>query len=184
MAGDGADRVTHRLRLVAARATTVPLTVCDRATLIVDYQRPGGVVAARRHSRRPGDRWRIDGPYVEGVWVEILGPAATTVARRVSFLLALADGSDAAVPIEALTSSIGLSPRRVVEALRPLHHYGLIEFAETEAIIGVSGVVSSLSPLLVLRLSRYPVEVLTEATGGAGSGSPAPAGRGQRRPPL
>jgi len=64
------------------------------------------------------------------------------------------------VPIEALTSSIGLSPRRVVEALRPLHHYGLIEFAENDAIIGVSGVVPSLSPRLALRLSRYPVEVL------------------------
>ncbi|MGH9136623.1 MAG: hypothetical protein ACRD0G_06200 [Acidimicrobiales bacterium] len=102
--------------------------------------------------RRPADRYRLDGDYVELVWAELLGPAATAVARRIAHHGA---AGDTHVPIEAISTALGITPRRAVEALRRLHHHGLIAFAEADAVIATTGHVPGLSPRQVARLSRY-----------------------------
>jgi len=54
--------------------------------------------------RHRGDRWRIDGRYVEVVWAEVLGPVATAVAHRLGFVMARAGGCDANVTMGALSA--------------------------------------------------------------------------------
>ncbi len=118
--------------------------------------------------RRPGDRWELAHSYVEVVWAEILGPTATSIGRRLAE--AVSQGCDVELPFEAVSAALGVPRRRALEGLRRLHHYGLVEFLEVESIVGLSGLVPSVSERHAAALCRYTAarrDVLERA--GAGS---------------
>jgi hypothetical protein len=103
--------------------------------------------------RRPTDQWVLRGDYVEVVWAEILGPTATAVARRLG--RAAAD-LEVDLPAEAVTSSLAVSPRKALDALRRLHHYGLIDFYfQRFANVALSGWVPSVPAGVAVSLSSY-----------------------------
>jgi hypothetical protein len=103
--------------------------------------------------RRPTDRWALRGDYVEVVWAEILGPTATAVARRLG--RAAAD-LEVDLPAEAVASSLAVSPRKALDALRRLHHYGLVEFYfQRFANVALSGWVPSVPAGVAVSLSSY-----------------------------
>jgi hypothetical protein len=103
--------------------------------------------------RRATDRWALRGDYVEVVWAEILGPTATSVARRLGRAAAALEID---LPTEAITASLAVSPRKALDALRRLHHYGLIEFYfQRFANVAVSGWVPSVPGRIGGSLSSY-----------------------------
>jgi hypothetical protein len=130
--------------------------------------------------RRPTDQWVLRGDYVEVVWAEILGPTATAVARRLG--RAAAD-LEVDLPVEAVASSLAVSPRKALDALRRLHHFGLIEFyLQRFANVALSGWVPSVPAGVAVSLSSYarhaygdheldrPVPVVSLSRGHGGDG--------------
>jgi hypothetical protein len=102
--------------------------------------------------RRPTDRWPLRGDYVEVVWAEILGPTAVAIVRRLG---RAATDLEVDVPFEALTAALAIPPRKALDALRRLHHHGLIEFYEAAANIAVSGWAPSMPGRVAVTLSGY-----------------------------
>jgi hypothetical protein len=102
--------------------------------------------------RRPGDHWPLRGDYVEVVWAEILGPTATAIARRLG--RAAAD-LEVEVPFEAIAASLAIPPGRAVDALRRLHHHGLIEYYPEPANVVLSGWAPSIPPRRAVTMSAY-----------------------------
>jgi hypothetical protein len=102
--------------------------------------------------KRPTDRWPLRGDYVEVVWAEILGPTAVAIARRLG---RAAIDVEVDVPSEAITAASAIPPRRTLDALRRLHHHGLIEFYEAAANIAVSGWAPSMPGRVAVTLSGY-----------------------------
>jgi hypothetical protein len=103
--------------------------------------------------RRPTDEWALRGDYVEVVWAEILGPTTTAVARRLGRAAAALEID---LPNGAITGSLGVSPRKALDALRRLHHYGLIEFYfQRFANVALSGWVPSVPGRVAVSLSSY-----------------------------
>jgi hypothetical protein len=117
--------------------------------------------------RRPADRWPLRGDYVEVVWAEVLGPTAVAVARRLGRA-----AHDLAVdlPTEAITAALAVPPRKALDALRRLHHYGLVEFYEAPANVAVSGWAPSVPPQFAESLSAYA----RDAYGGLEPDTPPP----------
>jgi hypothetical protein len=86
----------------------------------------------------PAQRWELLGAYVELVWVEVLGVTTTAIARRLGHLLSEA-APRRAVSLDALATPLHTTPAKALDALRRLHHHGIIEFHEHSAVIGCSG---------------------------------------------
>jgi hypothetical protein len=102
--------------------------------------------------KRPTDRWLLRGDYVEVVWAEILGPTAIAIARRLG---RAATELEVDVPFEAITAALAIPPRKAIDALRRLHHHGLIEFYEAAAAIAVSGWAPSMPGRVAVTLTGY-----------------------------
>ena len=102
--------------------------------------------------KRPTDKWPRRGDYVEVVWAEVLGPTTTAIARRLAHA---AVDLEVDVPFEAISASLAIQPRKTIDALRRLHHYGLIEFYEGRANIAMSGWAPSLPGRVAVTLSAY-----------------------------
>ena len=105
-----------------------------------------------RVSAWPDDKWPLTGPYVEGVWLEILGPTATLLARRVGRMVD--ERRSTVVSLVELGASLGVSETKVVSALQRLHMHHLVVFAPDRLLIGVSGFAPSVRPGQQHRLSR------------------------------
>ena len=103
---------------------------------------------------RPAQRWELLGPYVELVWVEVLGVTTTAIARRLGHLLNEA-APRRAVSLDALADPLHITPAKALDALRRLHHHGIIEFHEHCAVIGCSGRVPDVDPGRAAALSPY-----------------------------
>jgi hypothetical protein len=102
--------------------------------------------------KRSTDRWPLRGDYVEVVWAEILGPTAIAIARRLG---RAATELEVDVPFEVLTAALAIPPRKALDALRRLHHHGLIEFYEAAANIAVSGWAPSMPRRVAVTLTSY-----------------------------
>jgi hypothetical protein len=102
--------------------------------------------------RRPRDRWPLRGDYVEVVWAEILGPTTTAIARRLG---RAATDLEVEVPFEAIAASLAIPPGRAVDALRRLHHHGLIEYYPEPANVVLSGWAPSIPPRMAVTMSAY-----------------------------
>ena len=76
----------------------------------------------------------------------------TAIARRLG--RAAAD-LEVDVPFEAISASLAIPPRKAIDALRRLHHYGLIEFYEARANIAMSGWAPSVPGRVAVTLSAY-----------------------------
>jgi hypothetical protein len=63
----------------------------------------------------PAQRWVLLGPYVELVWVEILGVTTTAIARRLGLLLSEAT-SRRAVSLDALAAPLHITPAKARDA--------------------------------------------------------------------
>lgn len=102
----------------------------------------------------PVQRWELLGAYVELVWVEVLGVTTTAIARRLGHLLGEA-APRRAVSLDALATPLHITASKALDALRRLHHHGIIEFHEHSAVIGCSGRVPDVDPARAAALSPY-----------------------------
>lgn len=99
-----------------------------------------------------GDRWALNGRYVEMVWSELLGPTATLLARRLGDCIDLHPyGID--VSMVEMGASLGVAPSKVRSSLLRLHRFGLSTMWAGQAMIGISDLAPSVSPSLSARLS-------------------------------
>jgi hypothetical protein len=121
--------------------------------------------------------WPLTGPYVEGVWSEILGPTATLLARRLGRCVEAS--ATTRVSIDEVGRSLGISGSKVVKALRQLHPHHLVHFEPERRLIGVSGFAPSVRPDDRHRLSRAGQAEHARSfgeIGGAGGGLDRPPG--------
>ena len=103
---------------------------------------------------RADDRWSLCSAYVDLVWTELLGVTGVAVARRLGYLVAMSPPARG-VSLDSLATPLRIPPSKALDALRRLHHHGLIEFREHTAVIGASGLAPSIPLERVEQLSAY-----------------------------
>jgi hypothetical protein len=91
----------------------------------------------------------------------VLGVTTTVIARRLGHLLSEA-APRRAVSLDALATPLHITPSKALDALRRLHHHGIIEFHERSAVIGCSGRVPDIDPGRAVILSPSTTRQLLE----------------------
>ncbi|MGH9138859.1 MAG: hypothetical protein ACRD0G_17750 [Acidimicrobiales bacterium] len=128
--------------------TSLSLTATTRIALVEMPARPDAV-------------WPLLGAYVELVWVEVLGLAATVIARRLGHLLDETPPTRG-VSLDALAAPLHIPTSKALDSLRRLHHHRLIDLREHAAVIGCSRLAPGVPEQRVGELSSYTTRLLRQ----------------------
>ena len=64
------------------------------------------------------------------------------------------------ISLDALATTLRITPSKAVDTLRRLHHHGLVEFRENTAVLGITGLAPDVPAAVAAELSPYTARLL------------------------